>query len=439
MSSIAVADVIVHSLRAELLKASTQHLKMKGVSNILAPATPEDCVDCLERFPKALLIIDWELGQDVVARVLGHNRRRQATENRPIMLVASSVEDRVIATAAEYNVLQIFTEAITPKNLGARLTNMIIADSSPNDVKKALHAVTEARHAGDHKEALGILQKTLQKHPTHLRVKCEAAETLMALGEWDKALTLLSGLEKSQPPYLRAIHLLGRCLMKKGNMPEALRVLESAALFNANDAERLVDIGNCFLHLDRVKEAGDKFDAALAVDPKFRPAKVGKGTVKLMDGLVNDALAILREVASELEMASLFNTTAILNARRGRHEAGQNLYQAGLKALGKDDRLQARLYFNMGVGYKRWAKPEKAIQCFEMATKLDPHFEKAKTALAESRAGKTGAVKKPAPAATPGPRPPPPAGAGLMNLGLIDSPFDDDDLLEEGLFDATKL
>lgn len=443
MPSTAVADVIVHSQRPELVKAASEHLKMKGVSNILTPVSPEDCIEALQRFPKGLLIIDWELGQKVIAAVLGFNRRKFVAENRPILLVASGVEDRIIATAAEYNVTQIFTEAITLKNLGSRLTNMIISDSVPNDIKKTLQAVAEARKDGNHKDALNLLQKTLQKHPTHLRIKCEAAETLMALGEWDKAYALLSGLQTAQPPNLRAIHLIGRCLMKQGKMAEAVRTLESAALFNPNDAERLVDIGNCFLQLDRVNDAGARFDAALGIAPDLREAKLGKGQVKLMDGLVNDALSILREVASELEMASLFNTTAILNARRGRHEAGQNLYQAGLKALGKDDRLQARLYFNMGIGFRRWGKPEKAISCFEMATKLDPKFEKARDSLAEVRAGKAPKVKKPRPAQPEAPERNSsghtPAGSALIDLGMIDAPFDDDDLMEESLFDATKL
>jgi tetratricopeptide (TPR) repeat protein len=350
------------------------------------------------------------------------------------MLVASAVEDKVIATAAEYQVTQIFTEAITLKNLGGRLTSMLIADSTPNDIKKALQAVVEARADGKHKEALNILQKTLKNHPTHLRLKCEAAETLMALGEWDKAYTLVSGLEKAQPPYLRAIHLLGRCLMKQGKMTEAVRTMESANLFNPKDSDRLIDIGNAFLQLDRIKEAEAQFDAALAVDPDLKPAKVGKGSAKLLDGKVNEALGILREVAGDLELASLFNTTAILNARRGRHEAGQSLYLAGLKALGKDERLQARLHFNMGIGYKRWGKPEKALPCFETAVRLDPAFARARELLAEARG-----ENKPPRDKIVAPTERPSVGASLVDLSAMDAPLDEDDLMEESLFDPRTL
>lgn len=442
MVSTALADVIIYSRRPDVIKAASEHLKMKGVSNILIPATPDEAVEALGRVPKALLVIDWELGQDIVARVLGVNRRRFAADSRPIMLIAGQVEDKVIATAAEYQVTQIFTEAITLKNLGSRLTNLIIAENAPSDMKRTMTAVAEARKDGNHREALNQLQKALQKNPTHIRLKCEAAETLMALGEWDKAFALLSGLERIQPPNLRAIHLLGRCLMKQGKMAEAVRTLESASLFNPKDAERLVDIGNAFLQMDRIPEAESHFLAAAGIDPEFKPAKIGRGTTKLMDGQVNDALSILREVASDLELASLFNTTAILNARRGRHEAGMSLYQSGLKALGKDERLQARLYFNMGIGYRRWGKSEKAVACFEMATKLDPQFAKAKQSLAEARSG-TAPKQRPQPRekqAAEAPKQERAAvGSTLIDLGAMDQPFDDDDLFEESLFDTTKI
>ncbi len=443
MRSSSTVDVIVFTDREEVKKPAGEHLRMKGVSNILCPQDADEAIDALNRHPKSLLIIDWELGPKCVARVLGYNRQKFVHENRPILLIASMVDDAIVTTAAEYHVTQIYTEALTVKNLGARLTNLIIGESSPSDVKKVLAQVAEARAGGNHKEAFNALSKALQKHPTHLRLKCEAAETLMTLGEWDKAHQLLAGLDSTKPPYLRAVHLLGRCLMKMGQFETAVEMLEKASLFNQHDVERLVDIGNALLHADRGDDAEKKFEAALGVDPNYRPAKVGKGQAKLLDGQVNDALSILREVSGEVEMASMFNVAAILNARRGRHEAGMNLYTAALKSLGKDERLQSRLHFNMGLGYRRWGKPEKAVTAFETAVKLDPSFEKAKTSLAATKSGSKAPAKKPPPSVAAAAKKAkatdiPVAGAGLVDFESLDSPLDED-LLEESLYDTTKI
>jgi len=386
MHSSTIVDAIVHSRRQELMKIAVDHLRMKGVSNVLTPATITACIEALDRFPKGLLVLDWELGAPQVARLLGHNRRRFDGQLRPIMLVASQVSTEVIAAAAEYGVSQIFTEALTPKNLGARLTALVIAESMPNEIKRVLNDVHDARASGDGKQALAHLQKALKAHPGHVRLKCEAAEALLELGQADKALQLLEGVNLNKPPYLRGIHLYGRCLLKLGRTEEALPVLEQAQLFNPHDAERLVEIGQALLQMDRLREAREAFDHANSVDPDFRPARAGQGQCLLMDGQVNEALGVLKEVANVHEIASLFNTCAVLNMRRGRHEAGMHLYQSALGALGKDERLQARLYFNMGLGYRRWSKKDKARQCFETSSRLDPSFAKAKeqmTALDE--------------------------------------------------------
>ena len=432
MLNAAMADVILFSSRAELVKPASEHLKMKGVTNIVAPFDASAAIESLDRYRRALLIIDWELGQEIVVRVLGNNRRKFGAEQRPIMLVANQVSDPLVATAAEYQVTQIFTESLTHKNLGSRLTNLMIADASPNDVKKTMAVVFEARAGGDHKQALQALQKALQAHPTHLRLKCEAAETLMLLNEWDKAYALLQGIENVAPPNARAIHLLGRCLAKLGRFAEAVTVMEQASLLNPHDVERLVDIGNCLLQEDRTADAREKFEHALIIDPEFKPAKLGKAGTHLVDGDVNEALAILKDCAGNIELASLFNTSAILSARAGRHEAGMSLYHAGLKALQKDEKLSARLYFNMGVGYRRWGKPDRAMQCYEMAVKLDPSFDKVQKSLAALRVSRLDAAAAALPKM---------GGGGLTqedDAGKASDPFDED-FLEENLYESKTI
>lgn len=376
MRSSVVADVIIFSARADLTKMASDHLKIKGVSNVMTPKDADECQDAVKRFPRALLIIDWQLGAEVVAKVLAFSRKKSHGPVRPIMLVAPEVSEQIIATAAEYGVSQIFTEMLTLKNLGARLANLIIGESMPTEVKKALQEVHEAREGGDQKTVLQTLQKTLAKHPANLRLKCELAETLIQMNQWDSAFRTLDGIQNSKPPYLRGIHLLGRCMLKRGQFQEALQLFEQASLFNPHDVERLCDIGQALLNMDRIKDASEKFDRALTLDPDAREAKIGKAEVALMDNHVNDALEIMKEISGDLEMASIFNTCAVLNMRQGRHKAGMSLYDSALKALPKEQRLQARLYFNMGIGYRRWKKKDKALECFLEAGRLDPRFAK---------------------------------------------------------------
>jgi tetratricopeptide (TPR) repeat protein len=386
MRTATVADAVIFTSRPELSKLASSCLKMKSVSNVMTPSGASECSEALANYTRALLVIDWDLGSEQVAQVLAANRSKAEAVGRPILLVASEVSEALIATAAEYNVTQIFTEKLSAQSLGARLGSLMISESLPNETKKSLSEAAEARQKGDLKGALTALQKVLAKNPTNFRLKSDVAETLLMLGETEKSLKILEGVDQAKPPYLRGLHLQGRALMKLGRADEAIAMFEKANLFNPNDVDRLCDLGDALLSSDRSKDAAAAFEKALSIDSSSRKAQLGRGKCQLLDGHVNDALAILREAAGDTEIASLFNTAAVLNMRRGRHEQGMSLYQQALKALGKDERIQARLYFNMGLGYRRWGKKDKAQQCFEQSTKLDPTFTKAREHMLETAA-----------------------------------------------------
>lgn len=383
MPSTTVADAVIFSKRPELVKAAGDALRMKGVSNIMTPTTSEDAIDALTRFKSALLIIDNEIGAAPLARVLGQNRAKAEFSGRPILLVAQAVSESLVATAAEYNVTQIFADAVTVKNISGRLAALIISESVPNEIKQGLADAGEARQNGRFKEAFAVLQKLLPKHPSNQRLKNEAAEVLIALGEGEKATKILENIENSKPPNLRGINIKARALLLLKKFDEATALLESANILNPNDCDRLIDLGNALLGSDRVAEAERAFDRAMSVDPDSHDAKVGKGKCLLLESQVNEALSLLREVSGDTEIASVFNMAAIMNMRKGRHEQGMSLYQSALNSLSRNPKIQSRLWFNMGLGYVRWGKRDKSKSCFETATKLDPHFRKASVHLAD--------------------------------------------------------
>ena len=407
-----MVDVIVCTPQAELAKFASDYLKMKSISNIVSVADAEGCIEALTAHPKGMLIIDWQVGAAAVVMVLSHNRKAPTGPLRPILLVAKEVTLEIVSTAAEYAVSQIFSEEITKKSISNRLSSMLLTETVPDEIKQALGEVQKARLADDPAKGTKILIKLLPKHPTNMRLKCEAAELMLQMDEAENAMTILAGIDKVKPPNLRGLHLLGRCLMKLGRFDEGLKTLEQASLFNPHDVDRLVDIGQVLLNLDRVKEAEASFNKALESAPDQHDARLGKAQCKLLDNQVNDALDLVKGVASDTEMASIFNTCAVLNIRHKRHSAGMGLYAAALKVLSKSPKLQARLQFNMGHGYRRMGKNEDALECMQACLQLDPSFKKAKDAIqAIQQGGK--------------PRPTAPSGEAVGAPGAVPmQPFD---------------
>ncbi len=381
MQSGKIADVIIFTAREDLATMATAHLKMKGVSSIFVYDNVDDTEDSLANHKKALLIIDWQIDAEKVVQVLLFNRKRHPDQLRPILLIVDKISEQIVVTATEYAVTQIFAEELTFKNLGARLTSLIMLDSLPSDIKKVLSQVADARKVEDWKLSLVLLQKCLAKNPTNQLLKCEAGESLLYMGDYDNALKILEPFRRGKPPYLRGQHMLSRCLLKLGKAEEAQQILSATMLFNPFDCDRLVDLGRALFQLERFQEAGVQFETALKIDGKHQGALLGKSKCSLLDGHVNDALIILKEITSPEELASIFNTCAVITIRKGKHEAGMDLYRAALKAVGTNTVLQARLFFNMGLGYRRLNLKEKAKACYENAVKLDPKFVKAKDHL----------------------------------------------------------
>ena len=371
-----ISETVLWSERSELVRIATEVLRKKGVSNVIVAPDQEECVGSLRQFTKAVLILDWLMGEAHAVSILSANAKLPAGRLRPMMLVADQVTTQLVAICADYGVTQIYTEALTTRNLDVRLTALLAGESAPDELRQILGEVHELRSGGALSDAAIMLRMQLKKHPSHLKIKCELADTLLAMGHHDEALILLKGMEGSNPPYVRGIHLLGRALLKKGKFEEAVRVMAKSQLIHSYDADRHVDLGKALLNLERFKDARQSFDNALLLNPKNKEAKVGKGQSLIMDGAVNEALNLLKESASDTELASIFNSCAVMNMRKGRHQMGMDLYTSALAAVGNDLKLQSRLYFNMGLGYRRWGKKEKALEILERAKTLDPSFRK---------------------------------------------------------------
>ena len=382
MQSARISDVIILSSSAELIKGASDHLKAKGANNITVHARLDEAKEALTRFPRALLIADWDLGAAVVVPLLATNYSSKTGPLRPVLLAATHVSEALIAAAAEYSVSQIYADERSVKNLGPRLTALIMIEALSDDVKDGLAQAKEWNINGDSKRGLPLLLDLLKKHPQNLRLKAETADLLIQLGQPEEGLKLLSGMERAKPPYPRGVHLMGRALMRLGKFEEALKALETANLLNPHDTSRLVEIGLAYLQADNPQQAEVRFDAALSLDPDVREAKLGKSQCRLMEGDINEALEILREISGDVEKASIFNTCAVINIRQGRLQDALKLYAAALKAIPNALPVQARICFNIGLAYRRSGDKAHAKQAFEKSLALDPTFSKSKAQLA---------------------------------------------------------
>ncbi|RZA12951.1 MAG: tetratricopeptide repeat protein, partial [Proteobacteria bacterium] len=205
----------------------------------------------------------------------------------------------------------------------------------------------------------------------------ELAEAYIHEERWKLAEDVLRALMTAEEVAPRVKHLFARCRLKQGDYNTAIASLKGAQILSPYNVERLLEMGNLFLKLDRAEEAESTFDEILEFAPGSKPATFGKSASKLLMGEVNEALAILNGVANPRELSAIFNTAAILAIKQQRFDAGFALYQKALQLLSKKPKLVSRILYNMGIGFVKWGKNDKGLKCFEKAIEQDPTFQDA--------------------------------------------------------------
>ena len=252
----------------------------------------------------------------------------------------------------------------------------------PRELKSKLDEVAELRRNQNYKRITKTLKNLHASYPQNNTIRLDLGEALIQTGDLTTAKSMLAPLINSRPANIRALHLFAKCLMWEGEFEDACKLLTRATFFNAEEPDRLVDLGQVLLRLDQLEEASAQFDQAAELDPDHQGAIQGQGQVLLMQDQVNDALDLLKNSVGKETLASAFNTAAVLLIRQKKLQHGMKLYDVAGEALQNQPKLSARVLFNKGLGYRRMGRPADALLSFEEALKMDGTFTKCSDQLA---------------------------------------------------------
>ncbi len=298
---------------------------------------------------------------------------------KPILLYSAQDDTGVRGAALEYGVTEIFTGEISrvlAENVLKRLLSEPYFDEA---VCKALELCKKARKKGEQGMARSILVDLHNDHKDLPIVSCALAEDYLLTEEVEEALQLVEPLVASDDPLPRALSIKGKCLMKQKKFEDAAKVMAKADVINPNDTDRLLALGRCYLEVFKPERAARYFKRVLDLDPRKQEAQKGLGESLLLNGDINEALAGLKSLSSDSEMASVFNSAAVLAIRNGKFASGVQLYQTAVETLDpKNKPLLAKLGFNTGLAYLRQGTLPKAHYYFTVALALDPSYEKAR-------------------------------------------------------------
>lgn len=367
--------VIVFLKKAELKNAFSQALTKLGITDIKFPSDLEQSKELLGNFPNAPLVLGWSYNVREENQVLAAAQAKIPSLNRPIIVFAPSGDQELAALVTDYNVNDLAVGVLSPAEIHQHLLSFlkkIVHREKPSaDLVDAL----TYKQAGDFAKADVALKRALEKDPNNVEINVDYCDNLIAREKWREAHIKIQTISDANPDHLRAKNVLARCLMKDGQIKEALRLWEQGKLINPHNIDRLVALGEALLEMYRIREARENFDEANRLDRGNKGAMAGKSQTMLIQGNYDEAIKTLADF-SKYEKATVFNSAAILQARQRHLDKALTLYDVAIKQCAGNDRIIARLHFNKGLAYYKSDQSQPALEEFEKALKLYPDFEK---------------------------------------------------------------
>jgi tetratricopeptide (TPR) repeat protein len=165
--------------------------------------------------------------------------------------------------------------------------------------------------------------------------------------------------------------------MKQKRFKEAKDFFSKANLVNPFNSERLVHLGYALLKLQEIPDAKSNFSAAIQLDETNSEAISGFSICAMVEGDVNEALKLMKEISTPREMAALFNDAAIIAIHREDFDTGLMLYNTAIGIAKNEKQILARLYYNKGLAFHKWQRTNEALLAFKLASEVDSSFEKA--------------------------------------------------------------
>lgn len=189
--------------------------------------------------------------------------------------------------------------------------------------------------------ALESLQKVLRAAPEHAPSMLMAGAINMNLGALSQAEYYLRSYLRANPGNLYARKLLTSTLLKAGQTPDAMAVLEPALNTSAQDPEVLALAGETFMQTRDFSKAGELFSKAASIAPDVTGLRTALGLSKLGKGETEAALADLQEAARREPgnaQVGIALTTTLLSMKR--HDQALKAVQDLEKAQPKNPVVQ---------------------------------------------------------------------------------------------------
>jgi len=181
---------------------------------------------------------------------------------------------------------------------------------------------------------------------------------------------------KINPNYFRAYNNLVKHYKQVGNHESALGVLQRIHQVNKSRISRQVDFGDIYLNLQKDQKAVQHYNKALDKDEYCSKALTGLADIRFRQNDLEQTKDLLSKSATSNTFASRLNQAGIDLVNERKYEEALEHYTKAQYVLPKNEK-GPMLFFNIGLCYFRWNKPEMAQQFIQISLVKEPNYKKA--------------------------------------------------------------
>jgi len=167
---------------------------------------------------------------------------------------------------------------------------------------------------------------------------------------------------------------LGKVLLQKGQVDEAMAQFQKSLGINPNDTEARNNLGNALSQKGEIDEAVEQYKKVLEIAPTLAEAHNNLGLALLKKGQVDEAIAQYQK-ALEINPSYAGAYLNLGNALLDRGQADEAIAQFQ-KALGINPNY-AEAHYNLGVAFLAKGQVDEAMAKFQKALEIDPNYAEA--------------------------------------------------------------
>ncbi len=294
----------------------------------------------------------------------------------PVLMITGEVTEEIVASAAESEVDHYLLKPFQLGALEERIREVMQKKKKPSPGEALF------RQALAHKEAKEFhlaLEKglTLSQPPyvSQAKVLNLIGECYLELGDLENAHQYLSAAIELNPRYIKAYKNYALAKERLGQLPEAIKVLQTANQLNPRNGDRLVHMGRLLLQTEAPQAALECFNLA----QKFNPHTSAQLKKEAAEILLNSGYAaeaetmFIQSIDREPQNLHLYNRLGVALRQQKKHQEALKWYKKALQ-IDPDHEIT---HYNLGILYLDLGKVDSARASLQTALRLRPDFPEA--------------------------------------------------------------